>query len=46
MRMTVISPRTELIAYYIRAAMPGRTCPFPVPTASHLSMVVLEKPLG
>jgi ribosomal protein S18 acetylase RimI-like enzyme len=47
MRMTVISNRVELIAYYIRRGYvdTGRTCPFPVETASHLSMVVLEKPI-
>jgi hypothetical protein len=38
MRMTVISNRAELIAYYIRRGYvdTGRTCPFPVETASHL----------
>ena len=48
MRMTVISNRVELIAYYIRRGYvdTGRTCPFPVEAASHLSMVVLEKPIG
>lgn len=48
MRMTVISNRSELIAYYIRRGYvdTGRTCPFPVEAGSHLSMVVLEKPIG
>lgn len=48
MRMTVISSRAELIAWYIRRGYvdTGRTTPFPVPDITHLSMVVLEKPLG
>ncbi len=48
MRMTVISHRRELIAYYIRRGYvdTGRTSPFPVPSVTHLSMVVLEKPIG
>jgi GNAT superfamily N-acetyltransferase len=48
MRMTVISSRAELIAWYIRRGYvdTGRTTPFPLPDITHLSMVVLEKPLG
>lgn len=48
MRMTVISTRAELIAWYIRRGYvdTGRTSPFPIPEITHLSMVVLEKPLG
>ncbi|WP_206238620.1 GNAT family N-acetyltransferase [Novosphingobium terrae] len=48
MRMTVISSRAELIAWYIRRGYvdTGRTTPFPIPDITHLSMVVLEKPLG
>jgi len=48
MRMTVISDRTELIAYYIRRGYvdTGRTAPFPMPGITHLSMVVLEKAIG
>jgi GNAT superfamily N-acetyltransferase len=48
MRMTVISRRPELIAYYLRRGYvdTGRTSPFPVPTVTHLHMVVLEKALA
>lgn len=48
MRMTVISARGELIAWYIRRGYvdTGRISPFPVPGITHLSMVVLEKPIG
>lgn len=48
MRMTVISTRAELIAWYIRRGYvdTGRTSPFPIPSITHLSMVVLEKPIG
>jgi hypothetical protein len=47
MHMTVISDRTELIDYYVRRGYvnTGRTSPFPVPSVTHLSMVVLEKAL-
>jgi ribosomal protein S18 acetylase RimI-like enzyme len=47
MRMTVISNRTELIAWYIRRGYvdTGRTSAFPVPGID-FSMVVLEKPIG
>jgi predicted N-acetyltransferase YhbS len=48
MRMTVISDRPELIAYYLRRGYvdTGRTSPFPVPSVTHLTMVVLEKPIA
>lgn len=47
MRMTVISRRSELIAYYVRRGYvdTGKTSPFPYPSGAHLSMVVLEKPI-
>jgi ribosomal protein S18 acetylase RimI-like enzyme len=46
--MTVISARPELIAYYERRgyARTGEIRPFPDPAITHLSMVVLAKPLG
>ncbi|MDE1915435.1 MAG: GNAT family N-acetyltransferase [Sphingomonadales bacterium] len=48
MRMTVISRRVELIAYYLRRGYvdTGKTSPFPYASGAHLSMVVLEKPIG
>lgn len=48
MEMTVVAPRTELIAYYERRgyAQTGEIRPFPVPEFDHLTMVVLEKALG
>jgi len=46
--MTVISSRTELIAYYERRGYrrTGELRPFPVAEYPHLEMVVLERNLG
>ncbi|MBB3953173.1 GNAT family N-acetyltransferase [Novosphingobium sediminicola] len=48
MEMTVVAPRTELIAYYERRgyAQTGEIRPFPLPQFDHLTMVVLTKALG
>lgn len=48
MEMTVVAPRTELIAYYERRgyAQTGEIRPFPLPQFDHLTMVVLAKALG
>ncbi|NOW46589.1 GNAT superfamily N-acetyltransferase [Novosphingobium sp. SG751A] len=48
MEMTVVAPRTELIAYYERRgyAQTGEIRPFPLPRFDHLTMVVLAKPLA
>lgn len=48
MEMTVVSPRTELIAYYERRGyvQTGEIRPFPLPQFGHLTMVVLAKVLG
>lgn len=48
MEMTVVSPRTELIAYYERRGyvQTGEISPFPLPQFDHLTMVVLAKALG
>ena len=46
--MTVISSRTELIAYYERRgyALTGERRPFPIPLDPPFSMVVLAKELA
>jgi len=48
LEMTVISSRTELIAYYERRGYrrTGELRPFPVAEYPHLEMVVLERNLG
>ncbi|MBN9144873.1 MULTISPECIES: GNAT family N-acetyltransferase [unclassified Novosphingobium] len=48
MEMTVVAPRTELVAYYERRgyAQTGEIRPFPLPQFDHLTMVVLTKALG
>jgi len=48
MEMTVISRRSELIAYYVRRgyAPTGETRPFPIDVSPPLELAVLSKPIG